>query len=1702
MCERTADQCVDSVNCNDGDYPCCDDLAFYYLGSCEWESICLFNPISEIQNLSNDFLVLKQYLASKGFCRKCTSCLDCQAKCRLWKYPVITSGISNITGTYFNISSGKCQQCPIGQYQGLSGCSACQGRANAVFTGPGSNDDDCPWKCNSGYYLYQQRCQPCSTDPCNVGEFRSQCTDITDGQCMACTPVANASFTTSGSPYNVDNCKWLCNQGYYLLNVTGTTCSPCTPRVCGVGYYLSKCTPNADSKCVRCTNMPGAVWVAKGGAVTIPSDVCETVSQLQVQNGTSELMNSSKYITNSISQLSEDNCDWECMEGFYRFGSVCQVCSEGMCPLLGQYRTECTRFSDSECRPCDPVPNAQFISYYNCSWICSKRLNLYLNNLFGCLPCNVSNCPLGQYMSECTEYSDSKCTRCDPSQKPVNAHYVQHVTAKCEWVCNNGYFALNGSCLKCSTLDNCPRAKQRDCTQTADSYCSECNTDTYQVISANLKFCIFCTTQACDALRGQYGTSAFYLSECGQYEDRSCFPCTRAPSNAIFEKSDRPYTTNNCSWSCPPGYERTNDACNPCLQGTYSTDGKTCQYCDAGKYSTAVKVVASSSCNLCSMGSYSNVNGASSSSTCRKCSEGKYQSSAGSTSCDDCPVDTYGVSKGSSSQTDCMMCPLTSDTANKVGQVNLTSCLCKKEFYRFEINDICHPCPSGLRCFGNSTVEFRVPGSNWIKNGTNLLGGEIFQLTACPAGYRFKLPSEWPYSADIEKDQSCTECPAGKECTSPPCEECSPCKPGTYKGCSGTENCSLCEVGSYEPRVESIACQQCADGFSTNKKRGSISAKACTCDTAHYRINQNSSKCTPCPIGLTCFGNETVYPKGVYSNWTQLLCQTNSDEEEIYFLTYCPQGYYISQPGCSQDDPQCRYCNDAWMQIASQQCIACPIGNECTNPPCINKCNLCLPGFWKSKKYPSDTGPEFYINAIASPDSGSEWITEPCAKCPPNTYRQGMGGTEIGGCSSCPPRSTTNGLNGQPSIESCMCEPQYYLSVDFSAMNSSDVATKLMGNKPDIVYCQSCSPSALCDADRSCALRLVCPNTSTASSCRTDEIYKLSSSLCPAFSSSSAQSSGLVPDSIWKIVGPTWRLLECPAGYTFSPGELGRAENDKCIPCSPGYYLMTPTRTPDVQCLRCPVGSTCPGLNVVIPSSGFWMSPSSNPASRRAASNATDAMPVQVFKCPIGACSGTSCLKNRVGPVCGLCAEGSALGLSGCTECLGESAMRVWRIVAIVLGSLVLFAIWLFLSWSHVLSCMNSNYTDGINIQSVKSALEKANKLENMRNMKEKAISCSDQIRTSSTSDLHSKLQLELIAPYFKIFVTFYQILSAFLTFNVEWPNLLVQMMVILKVTVFLDLFKLPVISCLWAGASFQSRLLLYTLVPLVVIFCFGLPLVVLAAQMSWKGKADSKLKLLWNKVFERFQFNMNFFLFLIYSTVSMVTLESFNCNPQGLGLLAADYRESCPEANSFLRIYSIIFIFVYPVGIPLFVGCSLILMGVPVIQKDKYNVALVSSMIHYFMKMVSFPGLDKISSSELQKVAAKLIDLKAKEGDPGSLNVNMIHSILVGKESPPDDETSQIIRILKKIVGSDKNGNINVTETQFKDMTEKLVVATQIFSGSESGDTLTKNQAAYLLVFCKSDIDQPDASEVLHLKKLKRVVLQKKVFAQIIRMV
>ncbi len=419
-----------------------------------------------------------------------------------------------------------------------------------------------------------------------------------------------------------------------------------------------------------------------------------------------------------------------------------------------------------------------------------------------------------------------------------------------------------------------------------------------------------------------------------------------------------------------------------------------------------------------------------------------------------------------------------------------------------------------------------------------------------------------------------------------------------------------------------------------------------------------------------------------------------------------------------------------------------------------------------------------------------------------------------------------------------------------------------------------------------------------------------------------------------------WRIVECPPGYLYQRDEEF-ADQDNCEPCERGTYLLQRTSSNSrFPCLPCPVGGVCPGKNVVLSKENYWLR---DKRQQRALPENRSSQRAEIFRCSPKTCEGENkCSNNATGPVCGVCRAGWAFTSSGCVLCPSEDRIAPIRNVAIVLFLFCFCIVWYRVSWRALFPRIW--FLNWIYEKVLKWFSAYLGARDGIDNAQAFISSIGEKIKL--VSGLASKYN---ITQYVKIIISYFQVLSSFVSFQVEWPSLLVNIMVWLKVTFNFAILELPGLSCLWAGIAFQSKLLVYTLVPLILALLFLLPVIVeLCIKCIRKESASCRttVDFFWN--------NIMFLAFLVYPMVSLMTLQSFNCQPLGLGLLAADYRESCPMPYSFLRNYSSVFILVYPIGIPLWMLFVMRGMNVHELSKSKVASGLVSSMIALFVKRAS----------------------------------------------------------------------------------------------------------------------------------------------------
>ena len=207
-----------------------------------------------------------------------------------------------------------------------------------------------------------------------------------------------------------------------------------------------------------------------------------------------------------------------------------------------------------------------------------------------------------------------------------------------------------------------------------------------------------------------------------------------------------------------------------------------------------------------------------------------------------------------------------------------------------------------------------------------------------------------------------------------------------------------------------------------------------------------------------------------------------------------------------------------------------------------------------------------------------------------------------------------------------------------------------------------------------------------------------------------------------------------------------------------------------------------------------------------------------------------------------------------------------------------------------------------------------------------------------------------------KVVMSFYQVVSGFLSFNVKWPQFIIDLMLISE-NVNFSIMTLPGLSCILMGTSYKMKLLSYTIGPLFLYLLIVLPCILAKIFLGRKRLREGPWKLRYEAARRTMMNNICFFSFLIYPTVSMTVLKGLQCRDFGppIGaLIVTDVNIVCPygreDGDSFLYYYTLSFVFVYPLGIPLLLWLILKAYQIPQMATRKTIQSGLSVMIQMYM--------------------------------------------------------------------------------------------------------------------------------------------------------
>ena len=135
---------------------------------------------------------------------------------------------------------------------------------------------------------------------------------------------------------------------------------------------------------------------------------------------------------------------------------------------------------------------------------------------------------------------------------------------------------------------------------------------------------------------------------------------------------------------------------------------------------------------------------------------------------------------------------------------------------------------------------------------------------------------------------------------------------------------------------------------------------------------------------------------------------------------------------------------------------------------------------------------------------------------------------------------------------------------------------------------------------------------------------------------------------------------------------------------------------------------------------------------------------------------------------------------------------------------------------------------------------------------------------------------------------------------HVAWPTLLVNLWSSFDLFS-LNIIDLPGAECLFQ-LSFSKLLMASTLGPLAVFVSLLLPVACAFLISSYRGWSPACCNQ-WQATVDRCCSNVMMLSFVLYPTVSLTSIQAFNCD-EDAGKLYADYREDCWQP-SLVNVFS-----------------------------------------------------------------------------------------------------------------------------------------------------------------------------------------------------
>ena len=1110
--------------------------------------------------------------------------------------------------------------------------------AAAVSSSPNSTLDG-GGHCERGFYCPEGSSSPI---PCTAGTYcATDGLSTPSGVCSAGYYCKIGSNTATPINY-LPEVGGACPEGHYCL-ANSSSPTPCPPGTYSnevANQNISDCQQCPSGYYCNAYNLTAPVGLCSDGYFCPEGQTTPNPSMYICPQGHYCIAGSHEPVRCDSGSYQDETGQSQCKvcpAGYFCDNTIAPVTlyNNSLCPA-GSYCPEGTKYSNehlcpigtfsdlgglqnsSQCTPCSPAlycstqgftaPTGECFAGYFClsgassptpeegenANICPR--GFYCTNATA----NPSPCPIGTYSNITGLQSSNQCTPCD------GGYYCNAVRLlQPSGMCSSGYYCPIMS--SSPTQETCP----------AGFVCPEgthvpvgCPIGTYsnQIGLHEIAQCINCT-------EGSYCNGTGLTQPSGPCSPGYyCPEGTTSPTPSEYVCPNGSYCPGNTSLpiTCAAGmftdYGQASE-CSLCPSGWYCLGGHIVDSCPSGYYCPEG---TGNNWQPCSIGTYSNSTGLAAVVECQPCPVGHYCNETALTSPSGMCHEGYYCTSGS---------PVATPTSYTLN-VTINSCLEWPE----AVGDVC---PEGYYCTVGTDTPMPCPAGNYgPMEGLDecipcpagyycTIGSIDYSDKICPSGYycpeeteyfmQFPcLPSTFNPSSGAFNQSSCQPCTPGSYCSATGLSAVSgPCAEGYY--CTGAANTSMprssqegggrCERGFYCPEGSSSPTS-CTPG--SYCAIDGLSAPSGVCGAGYYcRMESDTATPTdyPAEIGGTCTeghycpansSSPTPCPPGTYTN--------NTGNTAVADCLPCPVGMFCREYGLTAPEGMCSagfYCPGGQVTATPTE-TQCPTGHYCLEGSPMP--SRCPPGTYQNLTTQSDclTCPSgYFCDSTLSPVTSLENSLCPAGsycpegtqysiqfRCPPGTYSNATGLSEVSQCSLCSagmycPMFGQTSPNG-PCHEGYYClygansstPDQGVMADECPAGHYCPTGTitpvecprgtynpvTMAGSPSDCQNCpagQYCNISGLIQPTEYCDEGYFCPQGSTNST----------SFLCTTGHYCPSSSGSPVP---------------CPAGTYSSSQGLTRASN--CSLCTPGSYCADEGLS-QVSGL-CNGGYYCPGGNL------------------------------------------------------------------------------------------------------------------------------------------------------------------------------------------------------------------------------------------------------------------------------------------------------------------------------------------------------------------------------------------------------------------------------------------------------------------------------------------------------------------------------------------